>query len=78
MNIQETEEIRSIIDNYRSIHQELSFYEKNLEDMVSGIEEKTEERISLIGSKIKEGILKLEQENYFFLFKKNTDLENLI
>jgi hypothetical protein len=73
MNIQEEKKIRSIIDNYRSIHQELSFYEKNLENMASGIEEKTEERISLIGSKIKEGILKLEQER-----KKEKELFLLI
>ena len=62
MNIQETEKIKSIIDNYRSIHQELNSYEKNLEKMTQGFEEKTEEKISSIGSKIKECILKLEQE----------------
>lgn len=62
MNIQETEEIRSIINNYKSIHRELNSYEKNLENMTQGFEEKTEERISLIGNKIKECISKLEQE----------------
>ena len=62
MNIQETEKIRSIIDNYRSIHQELNSYEKNLENMTWGFEEKTKEKISSIGNKIKECISKLEQE----------------
>lgn len=62
MNIQETQKIKSIVDNYRSIHQELSFYEKNLENMTSGKEEKTESKISSMGIKIKECISKLEQE----------------
>jgi hypothetical protein len=72
MNLRETEKIRSIIENYRSIHKDLNSYEKNLENMVSGIEEKTEEKISSVGSKIKECISKLEQERKtekeFFLF----------
>ena len=75
MNKQETEKIKSIIDNYRSIHQELNSYEKNLENMTQGFEEKTEEKISSIGSKIKECISKLEQERktekeFFFIIQE--------
>ncbi len=62
MNIEEKEKIRSVINNYRSIHQELNSYEKALENMTSGKEEKTEEKISSVGSKIKECISRLEQE----------------
>jgi|694.fasta_scaffold07185_11 GTPase involved in cell partitioning and DNA repair len=62
MNIQETQKIRSIVDNYKSIHQELNSYEKSLENMTKGVEEKTEDKISYMGVKIKECISKLEQE----------------
>jgi len=58
----EINEIGLIIENYRSIHQELNSYEKDLENMTSGKEEKTEEKISSVGSKIKECISRLEQE----------------
>jgi len=62
MNTLETQKIRSIIDNYRLIHSDLNSYEKNLENMVIGIEEKTEEKIFSVGNKIKECISKLEKE----------------
>jgi len=62
MNTLETQKIRSIIDNYRLIYNDLNYYEKNLENMVIGKEEKTESKISFMGIKIKECILKLEQE----------------
>jgi hypothetical protein len=62
MNIQETQKIRSIVDNYKSIHQELNSYEKSLENMTKGVEEKTENKISSMRIKIKECISKLEQE----------------
>jgi hypothetical protein len=50
------------VDNYKSIHQELNSYEKSLENMTKGVEEKTEDKISYMGVKIKECISKLEQE----------------
>jgi GTPase involved in cell partitioning and DNA repair len=62
MNTLETQKIRSIIDNYKSIHQELNSYEKSLENMTKGVEEKTENKISSMSIKIKECISKLEQE----------------
>jgi hypothetical protein len=62
MNKQETEKIKSIINNYKSIHQELNSYEKRLENMSLGIEEKLEDEIFLVGSKIKKCIKKLEDE----------------
>ena len=62
MNKHETEKIKSRINNYRSIHQELNFYEKRLENMSSGIEEKLEDESLLVGGKIKRCIKKLEDE----------------
>jgi len=62
MNKQETEKIRSIINNYNSIHLELNSYEKKLEDMSLGIEEKLEDEIFSVGTKIKKCIKKLEDE----------------
>lgn len=62
MNTTERAEIKSIIEKYREIHIELNRYEKDLDDMSSGISEKEEFSILLIGKRIKECISKLESE----------------
>lgn len=58
----EIKEIGSIMDNYRSIHEALNFYEKNLGLMENGTIKKSREEISSLGLKIKENISKLQQE----------------
>lgn len=58
----EIKQIGSIMDNYRSIHESLNFYEKNLGLMENGTMKKSKEEISSLGLKIKESISKLQQE----------------
>ena len=58
----EIKEIGSIMSNYRSIHESLNFYEKNLALMENGTMKKSKEEISSLGLKIKESISKLQQE----------------
>ena len=64
MKLTKTEitQIGSIMNNYRSIHESLNFYEKNLGLMESGTIKKSGEEISSLGLKIKESISKLQQE----------------
>lgn len=64
MKLSKTEisQIGSIMDNYRSIHENLNFYEKNLGLMENGTIKKSKEEISSLGTKIKESISKLQQE----------------
>lgn len=50
------------MDNYRSIHESLNFYEKNLGLMENGTMKKSKEEISSLSVKIKESISKLQQE----------------
>lgn len=58
----EISQIGSIMDNYRSIHESLNFYEKNLGLMENGTMKKSKEEISSLSVKIKESISKLQQE----------------
>jgi len=58
----EINQIGSIMNNYRSIHESLNFYEKNLGLMENGTIKKSKEEISSLGLKIKESISKLQQE----------------
>ena len=58
----EIEQIGSIMNNYRSIHESLNFYEKNLGLMENGTMKKSKEEITSLGIKIKESISKLQQE----------------
>ena len=64
MKLTKTEiaQIGSIMNNYRSVHESLNFYEKNLGLMEKGIIEKNRDEISSLSIKIKETISKLQQE----------------
>jgi hypothetical protein len=58
----EINQIGSIMNNYRSIHDSLNFYEKQLGLMENGTLKKSKEEVSSLGSKIKDSISKLQQE----------------
>jgi hypothetical protein len=58
----EISQIGSIMNSYRSIHESLNFYEKNLVLMEKGNIEKSRDEITSLGIKIKDSISKLKQE----------------
>jgi hypothetical protein len=58
----EINQIGSIMDNYRSIHDSLNYYEKSLVLMENDSTQKTPDEIHSLGLKIKESIFKLKQE----------------
>ena len=58
----EINQIGSIMDNYRSIHDSLNYYEKSLVMMENDSTQKTPDEIHSLGLKIKESISKLKQE----------------
>ena len=58
----EISQIGSIMGNYRSIHESLNFYEKNLGLMENGTISKNMNEISSLSIKIKESISKLQKE----------------
>jgi len=58
----EISQIGSIMNSYRSIHESLNFYEKNLVLMEKGNIEKSRDEITSLGIKIKDSISKLQQE----------------
>jgi hypothetical protein len=58
----EISQIGSIMSNYRSIHESLNIYEKNLGLMENGTIAKNRDEISSLSIKIKESISKLKQE----------------
>ena len=58
----EINQIGSIMDNYRSIHDSLNYYEKSLVLMENDSTQKTPDEIHSLGLKIKESISKLKQE----------------
>jgi hypothetical protein len=58
----EINQIGSIMNNYRSIHDSLNFYEKQLGLMENGTLKKSKEEVSSLGTKIKDSISKLQQE----------------
>jgi len=62
MNSKEIGEIKSMMNNYRSIHEELAFYEKELNIMSECGSEKSEERISYLGIKIKKCVESLNSQ----------------
>jgi hypothetical protein len=76
MSFKEIEKIKSIMTNYREIHDELSSYEKELDRMSENESEKNENRIIHLGNKIKSCIKSLniqrtdEKSMYVELEKK--------
>lgn len=58
----EINQIRLIIDNYRSIHSDLDFYEKSLNAMEKKLTEKDPDAVYSLGTKIRESVSKLNQE----------------
>lgn len=62
MDLIEKGQIKKMMDNYKNIHQELDHYQKILERMSSGVEEKNENTISIIRNKIEACIRRLENE----------------
>ena len=55
-------QIESIVQDYRSIHKDLSYYESSLERLEKGLDEKSEERVRDLGFKIKSCIESLNQK----------------
>lgn len=64
MRISSTElfEVKSLVENYKKIHQDLSAYESMLDSMEKGLIQKDAYQISLIGNRIKESVNFLESE----------------
>ena len=72
MNNKEKNTIKSIMNNYRSMHSELESYEKFLNEMESGSLEKNIDRINETGNRIKECVqrLKSQRENEVNFFNE--------
>ena len=64
MRISSTElfEVKSLVENYKKIRQDLSAYESMLDSMEKGLIQKDAYQISLIGNRIKESVNFLESE----------------
>ncbi len=62
ISFKERDELKSMMVNYRNIHEELSFYEGELNKMSDGEIEKSEERIMNLSSKIKSCVNSLESQ----------------
>ena len=64
MRISSTElfEVKSLVENYKKIHHDLSAYENMLDSMEKGLIQKDAYQISLIGNRIKESVNFLESE----------------
>jgi len=64
MKISSTElfEVKSLVENYKKIRQDLSAYESMLDSMEKGLIQKDAYQISLIGNRIKESVNFLESE----------------
>lgn len=64
MKISSTElfEVKSLVENYKKIHHDLSAYENMLDSMEKGLIQKDAYQISLIGNRIKESVNFLESE----------------
>lgn len=60
ISFKERNELKSMMINYRNIHEELSFYEGELNKMSEGVTEKSEERIMNLSSKIKSCVNSLQ------------------
>jgi hypothetical protein len=64
MNKSEKEKIVLMVNNYRSIHDELNSYEKTLDRMTTNLEEKNEESIFSIRNGIKKCLDNLEFQRF--------------
>ena len=62
MTFKEIEELKSMMTNYRIIHDDLSAYEKELDKMSEGKSEKNEEKIIHLGIKIKSCVESLKSQ----------------
>jgi len=84
MRISSTElfEVKSLVENYKKIRQDLSAYESMLDSMEKGLIQKDAYQIPLIGNRIKESVNFLESERnrekrFYQNLEKNMVRENL-